>query len=252
MGRKKQLMSRFYVSPEKVGKEDILIDGKEAHHILDVMRMQDGDKVVVFDGTGNEYIGFIKNTDRTARRLLVEIIRTEKPSSKRVPEITLAQALPKKGKMDYIIEKATELGASEVIPLVSDRTIVRPDDAGCRKKVERWKKLAVEAAKQCGRTDVPEIDAVTEFSEMIDRMDRYDLVLFACLTDKTISLRKSLEGFKSGKILVFIGPEGDFTPEEMKMADVENCRFVSLGKRVLKSDTAGLALLSVLDYEFSV
>jgi 16S rRNA (uracil1498-N3)-methyltransferase len=245
-------MSRFYVSPEKVGKKDILIDGKEAHHILDVMRMQDGDKVVVFDGTGSEYIGFIKNADSSAGRLLVEIVRTEKPSSRRVPEITLAQALPKKGKMDYIVEKATELGVREVVPMISDRTIVRPDEAGCRKKVERWKKIVVEASKQCGRTDVPEVDTITDFSKMIDRMDRYDLVLFACLTDNTVPLKKSLEGFKSGKILVFIGPEGDFTPEEIKMADAQNCKFVSLGSRVLKSDTAGLALLSVLDYEFSM
>ncbi|MFC1549196.1 16S rRNA (uracil(1498)-N(3))-methyltransferase [Candidatus Omnitrophota bacterium] len=245
-------MSRFYVPPSRVGEKEIVIDGKEAHHILDVMRMQDGDKVIVFDGTGNEYVGFIKNSNQMMRRLIVEIIRTQKPSSVHVPEITLVQAIPKKGKMDYIVEKATELGVSKIIPIISNRTIVRPDDKGCGKKVERWRKIAVEASKQCGRTDVPDIDEVTEYRNILEGADQYDLILFACLTDRTIPLKNSFKGFNTGKILVFIGPEGDFTPEEIKMADIENCKFVSLGKRVLRSDTAGLFLLSVLDYEFSV
>ncbi|MBD3427256.1 MAG: 16S rRNA (uracil(1498)-N(3))-methyltransferase [Candidatus Omnitrophica bacterium] len=244
-------MSRFFVSPQKVRDNKILIDGEEAHHILDVMRMQDGDNVTVFDGTGNEYSGFIENSDRAAGRLTVRIVRTDKPSARRMPRVTLAQAIPKKSKMDYIVEKATELGVNRIIPLVTKRTIVRPDDRRRAKKVDRWKKLAVEAAKQCGRTDVPEIEQITQFSDMVSRMDQYDLVLFASLRDDTIPLRQSLEGFKNGDILVFIGPEGDFTPEEAEMACAGNCRFVSLGDRVLKSDTAGLALLSVLDYEFS-
>ncbi len=245
-------MSRFYVPPEKAGEKEIVIDGKEAHHILDVMRMRDGDTVVVFDGTGNEYVGFIKEANRTLKRLVVDVVRTERPSLRRVPEATLAQSIPKKAKMGYIIEKATELGVARVVPLVTDRTIVRPDDAGCRTKVERWRKIAVEASKQCGRTNVPGIDDVTEYRDMLTRVDQYDLVLVACLTDNTIPLKEALKGFKTGNVLIFIGPEGDFTSEEVKMAGAENCRFVSLGKRVLRSDTAGLFLLSVLDYEFSV
>ncbi|MFH1552535.1 MAG: 16S rRNA (uracil(1498)-N(3))-methyltransferase [Candidatus Omnitrophota bacterium] len=245
-------MSRFYVPKENVRKDEITIEGEEAHHVLDVMRMQGGDKVVVFDGTGREYTGFIKEINRRFKKIIVEIVRTEKPPAESIPEITLAQAIPKKGKMDYIIEKATELGVSRVVPLVSDRTVVRFDDAGCRRKVQRWQKKAVEASKQCGRASVPKIDKVTSFSEMVSRLDRYDLVLLACLTDKTVPIKKSLTGFESGKILVFIGPEGDFTPKEIQMASVDNCKQVSLGKRVLKSDTAGLFVLAVLGYEFAI
>jgi 16S rRNA (uracil1498-N3)-methyltransferase len=246
-------MRRFYVPKENVRKDGIIVDGKEAHHILDVMRMQDGDQIVIFDGTGKEYVGFIKEADRKKKRMIVEIVRTEKPVKESAPEIILAQAIPKKSKMEYIIEKATELGVSRVVPLVSERTIARPKDtATSKKKVKRWRKIAIEASKQCGRTNVPVIDEITEYGEMAHQIDLYDLTLLACLTGETVSIKESLDGFKSGKILVFIGPEGDFTPEERQMADKGNCKFVSLGKRILRSDTAGLFVLSAIDYEFSV
>lgn len=245
-------MSRFYVPRENVRENEIVVDGKEAHHILDVMRMRDGDKVVVFDGTGNEYTGFIKNVNTRFKKLTVEIVRTEKPSAESSPEVVLAQAIPKKNKMDYIVEKATELGASGIIPVVSERTIVRPGDSSAAKKVERWRKIAVEAAKQCGRQDVPEITDITDYAELIRGADLYDLILLACLRGDTVSIRSPLEGLTSGRILVLIGPEGDFTTEELHLADTNNCRFVSLGKRVMKSDTAGLFVLSILNYEFSL
>ncbi len=245
-------MSRFYVPKENVRKNVIVIDGREAHHILDVMQLREKDKVVAFDGTGNEYTGFIKEIDKRGKRITVEVVRTETPAAESIPEITLAQALPKKSKMDHIVEKATELGAARVIPLITERTIVRPNAAGCKKKVERWRKIAVEASKQCGRVSVPEIEEVSLYGDVVSRMDGYDLALLACLTDKTVPIKKALAGFKSGKILVLIGPEEDFTPEEARLARRDNCRLVSLGRRVLKSDTAGLFVLSALVYEFSV
>ncbi|MFH1878581.1 MAG: RsmE family RNA methyltransferase [Candidatus Omnitrophota bacterium] len=124
---------------------------------------------------------------------------------------------------------------------------------GAEKKTERWKKIAVAAAKQCGKTDLPEIRDICLYEEIAAELDGYDLVLFACLMNNTVSVKESLKYFKAGKILVFVGPEGDFTPEEaMLLANKSKCRFVSLGKRVLKSDTAGLFLLSILNYEFSL
>jgi len=244
-------MSRFYVPPEKVNKNKIVIDGKEAHHILDVMRMQEGDKVVVFDGTGKEYAGFIEFADRKTKKIVVQVIRVGEPPLESFPEVTLAQALPKKGKMDLIVEKATELGVSAVLPVVTSRTIVRPDDTGCDKKVARWKNIAIGASKQCGRSDVPQIADVRKYKELVPEFDQYDLVLYACLNDTTIPIKEAFKGFKSGKILIVIGPEGDFTPEEIALVRTGNCKFVSLGRRVLKSDTAGLFALSVIGYEFS-
>ena len=245
-------MSRFYVPPQNIGEKYITIDGDEAHHVIDVMRLGDGDTVVVFDGTGDEYAGFITGIDPRAKKVTVEIVRSEKRSYASSVEVTLAQAIPKKDKMDYIAEKATELGAARIIPMVTGRTVVRPDEAGSGKKTARWQKIAVEAAKQCGRTDLNVVDGVTLFKDVAARADEYDLCLFACLSEKVVPLKQALDGFKSGRIIVFIGPEGDFAPEEIShMANKGNCRFVSLGGRVLKSDTAGLFVLSVLDYEFS-
>ena len=245
-------MSRFYVPKENVGKNEIIVRGKEARHILDVMRLRDNDKIVVFDGTGKEYAGFIKKTDKRSRKVVIEIIRVDRPSLENTPEVTLAQAIPKKDKMDYIVEKATELGVARIIPLVTDRTIVRPGDAGGKKKIDRWRKKAIEASKQCGRRSVPDISEIRAYKDLLGSIDQYDLVLMACLAEGTVFLKKALTGFEAGRILVFIGPEGDFTPEEMRMADKDNCKFVSLGRRVLRSDTAGLFVLAALNYEFKI
>jgi len=247
-------MSRFYVSKEKINtkKNEILIEGEEFHHAIDVMRLKDSDKVIIFDGTGNEYTGFINKIDPKSKKATVEVVKIETPSSGKTSEVVLAQAIPKKGKMDYIVEKATELGVKRIVPLVTGRTIVRPGEGGGEKKVSRWRKLAIESAKQSGRADIPAVSEVTPFKKAIEEIERYDLALFACLSGKTVSLKKAVGDFKSGKIIVFVGPEGDFTAEEISLASGKNCRQVSLGWRVLKSDTAGLFLISVLDYEFNI
>lgn len=227
----------------------IYIDGQEARHILNVMRLKENDKVIVFDGTGKEYTGFIKQTK--PKSLTVEIISTKAPKREALPEITLAQSIPKKEKMDYIVEKATELGVRSIIPLVSERTIVKLEEARALDRVQRWKKIAREAAKQCGRPDVPEIENVQKFYNTVDIVNNFDLAFMPCLSEDVIPLKEAVKGFETGKIIVFIGPEGDFTPEEIKMAKDTSCKLVSLGNRVLKSDTAGLLVLSVLNYEFS-
>jgi len=252
-------MSRFYTSPENIKDNTILIDGQEARHILNVMRLKENDKVVVFDGTGKEYTGFIKEIHRRQgfggqakpKALTVEVVTTRVPKPEALPEITLAQAIPKKGKMDYIVEKATELGVSDIIPFVSERTIVKIDREKGEGRVRRWRRIAKEAAKQCGRTDIPEVKSAQKFYNVIDNVNDYDLCLVACLAEDRISIKDALSDFRTGKIIVFIGPEGDFTPDEITMAKDINCKFISLGKRVLKSDTAGIFVLSVLNYELS-
>lgn len=243
-------MSRFYVPRGNIGDREIVIEGKEAHHILDVLRLKEGDEVVVFDGTGSEYTGKIVKTDTRWKKVIIEVMNTERPSREPIPEITLAQAIPKKCKIEYIIEKATELGVHRVIPIVSQRTIVRPREISSNRKLERWQKIAVEASKQCGRITIPIIDKITVYKDLLENLDDYDLILLACLKECTIPIKEALKGFKPGKILVFIGPEGDFSSEEVGMIEHYNCKFISLGRRVLKSDTAGIYVLSVLNYEY--
>lgn len=242
-------MSRFFAPKENVRGNLIHVDGQEARHILNAMRLKESDKVVVFDGTGKEYTGFIRETK--PKSLLVEVVSVRAAKSEGLPEITLAQALPKKEKMAHIVEKATELGARIIIPVISERTVVRSGEDRMPGKIVRWKKIAIQAAKQCGRVDVPEIRGAQKFYNLVDVINDFDLALMACLSDNTESLKQAISGFDAGKIIVFIGPEGDFTPDEIKMAENTSCKFVSLGRRVLKSDTAGLYVLSVLNHELS-
>ncbi len=242
-------MSRFYAPKENIKGDLVYIEGREARHILNVMRLGESDKVVVFDGTGKEYTGFIKQAK--TKSLVVEIITMKTPKAECLPEITLAQAIPKKEKMDYIVEKATELGARKIVPVISERTVVKPDEKKALDRVERWKKIAKEAAKQCGRTDVPEVEGVLKFYNAACNLDKFDLSLIGCLSDDSVRLRDAISGFKGGSVIIFIGPEGDFTPDEITMAKNAGCKSVSFGSRVLKSDTAGLFALSVLNYEFS-
>ncbi|MDP3791152.1 MAG: 16S rRNA (uracil(1498)-N(3))-methyltransferase [Candidatus Omnitrophota bacterium] len=246
-------MSRFYVPKEAVSGNRILISGKEAHHILDVMRLNISDEVVVFDGTGKEYVGVVKEAGRKSLSLEIVKVRNLNPSAKY--SITLIQAIPKKEKMDYIIEKATELGVDSIIPVTTARTIPDWNDSKRASIVERWRKISLEASKQCGRTDIPEISPIIEFKDAITAAVSYtatvyNLKLIAALNDKAIKFKDALKSCLGGKIAIAIGPEGDFTPGEIKSAQGQGFKTVNLGPRVLKSDTAGLAAISMINYEY--
>lgn len=242
-------MSRFFVPKESVKGNKIYITGLEAHHILDVMRLKASDEVVVFDGTGKEYTGIVTTADR--RSLEVEIKSTRQVSSGRDLLVTLVQAIPKKAKMDYIVEKATELGVSRVIPVTTERTIPEWDDSKRTSIVDRWRKIAREAAKQCGRPDVPEITSIITIGEAVSVTKECGLKLIAVLSDKAIKLKDALKDVSAANIAVAIGPEGDFTPGEAEDALRAGFRIVSLGPLVLRSDTAGLAVLSMINYEYA-
>lgn len=242
-------MSRFYVPKESIKGNQVLIIGKEAHHILDVMRLKVSDNIVVFDGTGNEYVGIVKGTGN--KSLSLEITQTRKTTPQENSIVTLIQAIPKKEKMDYIVEKATELGVNCVMPVTTARTI--PDWSESKKAgiVTRWQKISQEAAKQCGRMVLPEIEPVKTLEEALSHINGYDLKLIAALSDNAIKLKDALKSCSGGKIAVAIGPEGDFTEEEIKQAEEKGFKIVNLGRRVLKSDTAGLAVLAMINYEYT-
>ena len=242
-------MSRFYVPKESVKGNKIFVYGKEAHHILDVMRLKKSDSVVTFDGTGKEYVGVIKEVGRDS--LVVEVAETRESNSGLKIAVTLIQAIPKKEKMDYIVEKATELGVSAVIPVIAGRTIVNWDEKKKEAHAQRWCKISREASKQCGRSDIPDVSSVKDLKSAVKDTENHDLKLIAALSDGAISLKDALKDFEGKRITIAIGPEGDFTPDEIKLAKSLGFKVVNLGQRVLKSDTAGLAMLAVLNYEFS-
>lgn len=241
-------MGRFYVQSDQVRGNHIVITGDEAHHIRDVMRLKCLDKITAFDGTGKEYICIITSID--ARSVTVEIVDTRLIPNVEKLRITLIQAIPKKEKMDYIVEKATELGANRILPVVTARTIVDWDQKKRTSAVARWQKIALETSKQCGRIDIPEVGAIGSFDDAASLAGDHDIAMIAALSDSAVPIKNALKVIEPSSAVIAIGPEGDFTQDEIDKAVEAGFKLIDLGPRVLKSDTAGLAVLSILNYEF--
>jgi 16S rRNA (uracil1498-N3)-methyltransferase len=212
------------------------------------MRLNSGLEVNVFDGKGNEYAGRIKNIDRSS--VYIEIIKSVEPIKQDTCNITLYQALPKKGKIDLIIEKTAELGVSRIVPMITERTIpvIKTERVS---KIDRWERLARSAAKQCGRATLPVIDSVRRFEECLADSKSSDLVVFAALDKDVRPLKKILETSRPASISVFVGPEGDFSPNEIGKAKEQGYIMCSLGPLVLRVETAAIYILSCLNYEFA-
>ena len=285
-------MSKFFVPPECIKNNVALIGGAEAHHILNVMRLKRGDKICAFDGRGKLYQGRILDTENKTVKLKIESVAKDLSPSNL--EITLVQALPKKNKMDYIIEKCTELGVHSIIPTQTSRTVVKLNKDKAALRLMRWQKIAREAAKQCGRTTIPRVKDLTSWPDALSALNNFDLKLLFHLGKKTKKLKDVLSWYRRGysryhceilhfvqdrpspslkaedencikllpkaiflrqnrvrRVAIFIGPEGDFTPDEAARAEGAGCIAVSLGKNVLKTDTAALYALAMINYEFS-
>jgi 16S rRNA (uracil1498-N3)-methyltransferase len=243
-------VSRFFVAKDSVKDGKIYVYGEEAHHISNVMRLKVGDSITAFDGTGSEYSGVIRSAGK--RSLVIDITDTRRSKPQERPKITLMQAIPKKEKIEYIIEKATELGVDFIIPVFTGRTIPQWSAEKQSSRTTRWVKIATEAAKQCGRVDVPQISQVSDFKEAVSRIGPHGFKLIAALREGSVALKKALHGrAREEDIYIAIGPEGDFTEAEIGLALDAGFELVSLGPRVLKSDTAGLFVLSVIGYEYS-
>ena len=247
-------MSRFFVPPESVSADKICLKGKEVHHIVDVMRLGAGDKIVTFDGTGAEYSGTIKRA--SSNRVLIGIEEVSLCLPEESFSISLAQAIPRKAKMDYIVQKSAELGVRRVIPLETARTVVRIKADRLSSRHKRWERIAKEASKQCGRTQLTEINRLSGFEQAVKDINSYDLALMACLAKDVKDLKTVLVDYKKDRpsegrsdIIVFIGPEGGFTPGENEIGRARGAIAVSLGKNVLKSDTAAITTLAIINYE---
>lgn len=243
-------MSSFFIPPKAIKGKIAVISGSEAHHILDVMRLKVDDTITAFDGSGKLYQGSIIAIDFKQVKLQIDNVISVKGSLK--VQLALACALPKKHKMDYIVEKATELGIDVIIPVESARTIVRLDHEKKIKRKVRWQKIAKETAKQCARSTVPDIKPVSSFAQALRILSNFDLKLVFCLTSKTRPIKKILKTHKKPKrIAICIGPEGDFTPDEIANAHSAGCVLSSLGSNVLKVDTAAISALAMINYELS-
>ena len=233
-------MHRFYLP----NLQQPALGPEEAHHALQVLRLKVGDTINVFDGRGHEAQASIQQISNQSVQLKLLAQSASAPLPCR---ITLAQAIPKKS-MDLIVQKATELGVATIIPLVSERSIVKLDDDS--KKLERWREIALESCKQCGNNWLPEIQAPQKAADFLATSAKFDLKLIGSLQSDAKSLKKILaDSAKLSTVLILIGPEGDFTPAEINLAKSAGCLPLSLGPLVLRAETAAIYTLSILHHE---
>jgi 16S rRNA (uracil1498-N3)-methyltransferase len=238
---------RFFISPEQVIDQHIIITGEDVRHIVTVLRMKTGDELLLCDGKGTEYSVSIEQVNKA------EITTDVKSRSKREirrPLVTLGQGLPKSDKMDWIVQKATELGVAEIVPLVTERTIVKIRDE--EKRVSRWQKICREAAMQSNRPDIPNVDAIRTFSDFLRTPNSEPGTLLLLPWEEGTHPIKGILRANPGitNIIVLIGPEGGFSAQEAEKAKEKGFHPVSLGQNILRTETAAIAALSMILYEF--
>jgi 16S rRNA (uracil1498-N3)-methyltransferase len=241
-------MRHFVISNKNIQDDKAIITGSEARHVSRVLRRDVGDRLNLVDENGYEYLAVI--IAKNPQGVEVKLLEKYSPPCEAPVKVVLGQALPKSRKMDYIVQKATELGVHTIIPFFSTRTVPRLHGERQEKKVERWKKIALEATKQCGRKVIPKVEGIVTFEEIIEKWEDNSLKIILWEDEKNSRLHKvlkNLQPFK--KIVVLVGPEGGFT--DMEIAAARKCTFqtAGLGSSILRTETAGIYLLSVLHYE---
>ena len=242
-------MRRFFLEKNRVKESKATIRGSEAKHIGRVLRLGVGDTLYLLDENGWEYKAEI--ISKSSKLVEVELLKKSPPREDSSITVVLGQALPKAKKMDFIVQKATELGVSTIIPFFSERTIPSLDDKQLKKRRIRWKRIAAEATKQCGRLVVPQIEEMLPFKEILKEWSDNSLKIILWEDEKNIKLKQVLsENQPHQKVIILIGPEGGFTAEEVDMARQAGFKSVSLGKYILRTETVGLCLLNILQYEW--
>ena len=245
-------MHRFYIAPPAWNPAALQLEDAEAHHALGVLRLKAGDRVVVFDGRGQEATAEITAVG-SKKSVSLRIVHAAKTPP--LPcRIVLAQAVPKGKNMDLIIQKATELGAAEIAPLLSDRTVVRIEDerGEAESKREKWQSVAIEAAKQCGQNWLPTVGLPKSPKEFLaERAKEFDLLWIASLQPDAKHPRAWLSEYAAGarpkSALILVGPEGGFAADERAaLLDLPNAVRLALGPRILRADTAAVAALALV------
>jgi 16S rRNA (uracil1498-N3)-methyltransferase len=242
---------RFHLPPDQCRDDRLFLTGREAHHALRVLRLRHGDRIVVLDGAGAEIDGKIEDFDRDKVRVAVVERRFVDP----LPyQLTLLQAIPKGKTMETILQKATELGATRIVPLLSERVVTQLDE-GETAKTARWQSVVVEAIKQCGAAWLPRLEPPLSPQTFLARKEAFDLLLVASLGPGAEHPRVAFGAFQARhnrmprSVAVAVGPEGDFTVEEVEAFVGAGAAAITLGRLVLRSDTAAIYCLSVLSYE---
>jgi 16S rRNA (uracil1498-N3)-methyltransferase len=243
-----RVMPRFYVPQPRIEKGMLRIEGDEVRHIRRVLRLRTGDEIIVFDGSAKEYEGMIVEDGPSSVVIRIQNILSSKKESPL--EITLAQSVLKGEKMDYLIQKATELGVKEIIPFFSSRSVPILEKSKSLRRHRRWERIAIEASKQSGRGVIPKIEPLQDYSEMLQNIPP-DFLRLILWEKEGARLKEVLGGLKEKiKIFFIVGPEGGLSQEEVDLAKEKGFIPITLGKRILRSETASLSLLSILQYDW--
>lgn len=240
-------MHQFFVEEDAVFAERILISGEDVNHIRNVLRMRPGEQIRVSTSPGKNYLCRIAEIDVSA--VAAKIVK-EVPGTELLSRIVLYQGLPKSDKFEFIIQKAVELGAAEIVPVAMKNCVARPDAKKAEAKRTRWQSIAESAAKQSKRSVIPPVRGLISFQEAAEEAGAFDVGLLCYEDERGMAGTRELIGaIRPGQsIAVFIGPEGGFDASETALAKEAGIRTISLGNRILRTETAGLAILSVLMY----
>lgn len=235
-------MARFFVSPDAISDGKIEMQGEDVLHITKVLRMREGDIFTVCDGAGRDY--FCRMVAFDKRTVTAEILEEKENMVEPPCRITLYQGLPKGAKLDYIVQKCVEIGVSRIVPMTTARVVKEGTPKG-----ERLSKIALEAAKQSGRGIVPRVEEPISFAEAVQKAAEAELSLFPYECEQEYSLKAALRDRKPATVSVLIGPEGGFTDEEKEMAASAGLEVVTLGRRILRTETAGPVTCANILYE---
>ncbi|NLK37826.1 MAG: 16S rRNA (uracil(1498)-N(3))-methyltransferase [Epulopiscium sp.] len=239
-------MPRFFVEKNQIQGDTIHIEGEDASHITRVLRCRIGEEIWINDKDATDYRCEISTLEKNS--VTVHILEALPCQSEPKTKITLYQGLPKAEKMEWIIQKCVELGVDAIVPVTTERCIVKLEKKET-KKIERWAKIAESAAKQSGRGKIPEILPLCSFSQAIAEAAKKDGAIIPYENEKNRGIREFSQKFSGESVAVFIGPEGGFSEKEIALAQESGILPVSLGKRILRTETAGMVAVALLLYE---
>jgi len=245
------MIPRIFVGFEKIKNDMATIGGSDVNYLKNVMRLKVGDEVSVMDSKSKEYSAKIAVFENG--NIKVELLAEKHPKSESKVKVTIAQGLPKNSKMDMVIQKATELGAMRIIPVRAERSVVKIPKEKEEHKINRWQKIAKEAAEQSGRLIIPFVDAIMEWKDLLMMNKDYDKCVVLWEMEKERSIKRFLQENREVKnLLVVIGPEGGFSHEEIEHAKHEGFITANIGSRIVRTETAAICVLSMIDYEYEL
>ena len=241
-------MQNFFIETSPAEDGIIRLSGADVNHMKNVLRMKPGELVQIQDGQGITYTCRISGYED--REAVLEILETKAADTELPSALYLFQGLPKGDKMEWIVQKAVELGAAGIIPFAAGRSVVRLDEKKAEKKTARWQAIARSAAEQCGRAVIPEVSRPVSFAEALKQASELDVILIPYELERGMEeTAEIIRNIRPGQSVgIFIGPEGGFDAEEVEKAKAAGARPVSLGSRILRTETAGIAALSILMY----